>query len=60
MISLKRLLEKKRREQQIVKERDAILKELREKRAEAKRIRGLPRDEVDALIAEAVGNSNRM
>ena len=60
MISLKRLLEKKRREQQIVKERDSILQELRKKRAEAKRIRGLPRDEVDALIAEAVGNSNRM
>lgn len=60
MIALKRLqASKKRHEQKIVKERDAILKGIRNMNAEAKRIRALPRHEIDALIAEAVGsNSN--
>ena len=51
---------RKRREKQIVKERDAILKGVRKMNAETKRIRALPRDEVDSLIAETVGNSNRL
>ena len=59
---LKRLRwSKKRDKRKIEKQRDAILKAIGNMNAEAKRIRGLPRDEVDALIAETVGvNSNRI
>lgn len=62
VISLKRRrAEKKCYEQKIVKQRDALLKEIDCMNAEAKRIRALPRDEIDALIAEMVGgNSNRI
>lgn len=61
MILLKRLAEKKRYKRQIVKQRDALLKEITDMNAEVKRIRGLPRNEVDALIAETVdANSNRI
>ena len=60
VLTRKRRAEKKR-QKQIVKQRDALLKAICRMSAEAKRIRGLPRDEVDALIAETVGaNSNRM
>lgn len=58
---LKRLRTQIRNKRKLRKRRDAILKEICSMNAEAKRIRGLPRDEVDALIAETVGvNSNRM
>lgn len=59
---LKRLrTSKKRNKRKIEQQRDALLKAVSSLSAEAKRIRGLPRDEVDALIAETVGvNSNRM
>lgn len=60
MISLKQLAKKKRYERRLVKRRDAILKAIGSMSAEAKRIRALPRDEIDALIAETVGNSNRI
>ena len=61
MNPLKWLRIQRRDKRKIEKQRDAILKEVSSMSAEAKRIRGLPRDEVDALIAETVGvNSNRM
>ena len=58
MISLKRLRASKRQhelsiiEQHHARMADALLKEICSMTAEAKRIRGLPRDEVDALIKE--------
>ena len=61
MTYVRRRAATKRHDAQTAKERDAILQELRKMSAEAKRIRALPRDEVDALIAETVGtNSNRI
>lgn len=61
VITGKRRAAKKRDKRKIEKQRDAILKAISDMNTEAKRIRGLPRDEIDALIAETVGvNSNRM
>lgn len=56
MNPLKRLRTSRERDKRkIEKQRDALLKAINNMSAEAKRIRGLPRDEVDALIAETVG-----
>lgn len=55
MITRKQRAAKKRNKRKIEKQRDALLKAINSMGAEAKRIRGLPRDEVDALIAETVG-----
>ena len=60
IIELEEQATKSSRERQIIKFRDAILRELRSASTETKRIRGLPRGEVDALIAETVSNSNQM
>ena len=57
----KRKIERQRNKRKIEQQRDALLKAINKMSAEAQRIRGLPRDEVDALIAETVGaNSHRI
>lgn len=58
MISLeRRRASKKEHKQKIIEQRDTILKEIRNMNAEAKRIRTMPRDEIDALITETVGEA---